>query len=110
MVDWSDVDCVILRRRMGEEGSVVALEGRVVEEGDVREQPIELPVAKVIDFIAQDGTFFTGREALGDIKLGGRLEVLEEEGGDQLRLRTVEGTDEKFYLESLPEYRESPDH
>lgn len=109
MGDWSEVDCVLLRRKMGEDDTVKALEGRVVENGEVRQQPVELPVAKVIDFIAQDGVFYTGREALGEINLGGRLEVLEEEDGEQLRLRTVEGTDEKFYLEALPKYQESED-
>lgn len=92
---------------MGEDGQVKALEGRVVEEGDLREQPIELPVAKVIDFIAQDGVFYTGKEVLGEVKLGGKLEVLEEDDGERLRLRTVEGTEEKFYLESLPSYVDS---
>lgn len=106
MSDWSDVDFVITRRKMGEDDQVQALEGRVVEDGEVRDQPIELPVAKVIDFMRQDGDFCTGREALGELERGGDLEVREEEDGEQLRLRTVEGTDEKYYLESLPSYSE----
>lgn len=106
MSDWSDVDFVITRRKMGEDDQVRALEGRVVEDGNVRDQPIELPVAKVIDFMSKEGKFCTGREALGELERGGDLEVREEDGGEQLRLRTVEGTDEKFYLESLPTYSE----
>lgn len=104
MSDWTDVDFVITRRKMGEDGQAQALEGRVVEDGEIRDQPIELPVAKVIDFMSQDGNFCTGREALGNLERGGDLEVREEEGGEQLRLRTVEGTEERYYLESLPTY------
>ncbi|MFB6346761.1 MAG: hypothetical protein ABEK50_13485, partial [bacterium] len=75
-------------------------------DGDIREQPIELPVAKVIEFIDQGGDFYTGRESLGAIQKGGELEVKEEQDGERLRLRTVNGTDEKFYLEALPSYRD----
>jgi hypothetical protein len=106
-MDWSEVDFVVTRRRMGEDDQVQALEGRVVEDGTVREQPIELGVAQVIDYIAEGGVFVTGRESLGSIEQGGKLEILEEQGGEQLRLRAVEGTEEKFYLESLPAYQES---
>lgn len=106
MADWSEIDCVIVRRKMGEHDRVNALEARVVEEGEPRDQSLEMGVAQVIDFIAEGGVFYTARESLGELELGGRLEVLEEEGGEQLRLRTVDGTDEKFYLESLPSYRD----
>jgi hypothetical protein len=87
---------------MGEEGTVKALEGHVVEDGEPREQSLELTVPQVVDYIAGEGGFYTGRETLGEIKLGGRLELLDE--GEEVRLRTVEGTDESFYLESLPSY------
>jgi hypothetical protein len=92
---------------MGEDDQVDALEGRVVEDGTIREQPLELGVAQVVDFIAEGGVFVTGRETLGSITRGGELEVLEEQGGEQLRLRAVEATDEKFHLKSLPTYESS---
>ncbi len=107
MTNWSDVDFVVTRRRMGEDDKVEVLEGRVVEDGTIREQPLEIGVAEVIDLIAEGGVFVTGRETLGSITRGGRLEVLQEEAGEQLRLRAVDGTDEKFFLESLPAYRGS---
>lgn len=109
MPEWSDVDFVITRRKMNVDGQVLALEGRVVEDSEPREQPLELTVAQIIDYMAKPnaGTFCTGLEIMGNIERGGDLEVRQEDDGEQLRLRTVEGTDERYYLNSLPTYQES---
>jgi translation elongation factor EF-1alpha len=103
--DWSEVDFVIVRRKMGEDQTVEALEGRVVEEGEPREQPLELTVPQVIDYIAGEGNFYTGRETLGRIELGGELEIVDE--GDEVRLRTIDGTEEEYFLNALPTYHDS---
>lgn len=105
MSDWNDVDFVVTRRKKDEDGNLLALEGRVIDDGQPRSQPLELGVAQVIDYIAQDGSFCTGRESLGTIERGGDLMVVDE--GEQLRLRTVDDTDEKFHLGSLPTYEEA---
>lgn len=93
---------MITRRKMGEDDTVEVLEGRVVEDGEPRDQPLELTVPQVVDYIAGDGVFYTGREKMGQIELGAQLELIDE--GEEVRLRTVDGTDEKYYLESLPAY------
>lgn len=107
MSEWSSVDFVITRLKVGNDDQVVALEGRVVEDGTIREQPLEIGVPQVIELIGEGGVFVTGRDTLGSIEKGGRLEVIEEQDGEQLRLRAVDGTDEKFFIESLPAYESS---
>lgn len=100
MEDYGEIDFVIVSRIMSDDAQLKALEGRVVEEGEPRKQSLELPVAQVMDYIGRGGTFYTGLQKESQIELGGKLEVLEEE--EQLRLRTIDGTAEKYHLGSLP--------
>lgn len=105
MEDWNQIDFVITRRKMNEDQTVAALEGRVVKDGEPRDQPLELTVPQVVDYIAGEGVFYTGIENLGKVELGGKLEIVDE--GEEVRLRTVEETDEKYHLHSLPTYTEN---
>jgi len=100
MKELMEIDFVIVSRVMDEDGELKALEGKVVEKGVPREQSLELGVSRVIDYIGRGGTFYTGLLEDDNLDLGGKLEVREEE--KQYRLRTVEGTAEKYHLGSLP--------
>ncbi len=101
MADFSEVDFVITRKIKNEAGQLQGLAGRVVEDGEPRDQMLELTVPQVIEYIERDGGFCTGLETDTGIERGGDLEVLEED--DEMRLRTVEDTKEKYQLIELPE-------
>ncbi|MGM0381865.1 MAG: hypothetical protein ACQEP7_07730 [bacterium] len=100
MKELMEIDFVIVSRVKDESGQLKALEGRVVEKGVLRDQSLELPVSQVMEYIGRGGTFYTGLMEEENLDLGGKLEVQEEE--EQLRLRTVDGTEEKYHLVSLP--------
>ncbi len=100
MKELMEIDFVIIRRVMDDEGELKALEGKVVEKGVPRDQSLELGVSQVIDYIGRGGTFYTGLLEEDNLDLGGKLEVQEEE--NRYRLRTVGGTAEKYHLSALP--------
>lgn len=100
MTDMAEIDFVILSRVMNEDDQLTALQGRVVEDGEVREEPLEISVPQIIKYIGRGGLFHTARKTEQQVEVGGKLEVLEED--EQYRLRTVEGTAEEYQLGSLP--------
>lgn len=104
MKEMLEIDCVIVRRKMSKDERLRALEGRVIEEGQPRQEKLELSVPQLVKYILNGGSFYTGRETESGLEKGGELEVVEED--DQYRVRTVEGTEEQFQLANLPAYSE----
>lgn len=100
---WDPYDFAITHVRTDQNGDIQVLKGRVVEDGTVRDVPIELPVSKAIEYLGYEGTFCTALDDGDGWKPGADVTVSDDDGDPKLRSDTE--APQEVQLSNLP----SPD-
>ena len=98
MSEWDSFDFAVTHVKSDHEETVQALKGRVIEEGIIREVPIELAVPKAMEYLGYGGRFCVARDKNGEFIMGPEI-VTDPEQTPPL---TVAG-DTEMSLSDLPE-------
>lgn len=98
MSAWDPYDFAVTHVKTDDAGEIQALKGRVIEEGTVREVPIELPTPKAIEYLGYEGRFCVASEENGELTKGPEIVATNDETEP---LITEEGSE--VSLSDLPE-------
>jgi hypothetical protein len=101
MSDWESFDFAVTNVLTGDDGTIESLEGRVVKDGVVRDQPIELTAPKAVEYLGYDGDFTTAVKRDGELVPGARITI--DENGQEPTLTTESSAEEDETLEALSE-------
>lgn len=101
MSDWDEYDFAVTHVVKGDGGSIERLKGQVIEDGIVRDTPIELTVDKAVEYLGYEGQFCTAPECDGELEPGAEITIDESAGDTGLQTEQAAADDEQ--LRNLPE-------